>query len=64
MDARKPWETVCFSNSDYAGDPVDRRNVSGFTLNVLPAPVFWQSKAQRSMMVLSSEAEWVACQGD
>ena len=30
-----PWEIVCFSNSDYAGDPVSRQSIIGFTLYVL-----------------------------
>ena len=37
----KPWEIVCFSNSDYAGDPVSRRSISGFIFYVLGVPVSW-----------------------
>ena len=50
-DASKPWELVCFSYSDYVGDPISRRSISGFTLFVLGVLVCWQSKAQQSMML-------------
>ena len=51
---------VCFSDSNYAGYLVSRRNISGFILYVLGVPVSWQSKAQKSVTLSSSEAEWVA----
>ena len=51
---------VYFSGSNYAGDPVSRKSISGFILYVLDVPVSWQSKAKKSMTCLSSEAEWVA----
>ena len=51
---------VCFSDSDYAGDPDSRRSVSGFILYVRGVPICWRLKAQRSVTLSSSEAEWVA----
>ena len=54
-DATKSWEIVCLSDGNYAGDPIRKINISGFILYVLG-----QSKAQQSMMVSSSEVEWVA----
>ena len=33
-DATKPWEIVCFSDTDYAGDQISRRRISGFILYV------------------------------
>ena len=42
----KPCDIVCFSNSDYAGDPVSRRSVSGFILCDFGPPVSWQLKMQ------------------
>ena len=33
-NANEPWEIVCFSNGDYAGDPVSRRSISDFILYV------------------------------
>ena len=29
-DSNEPWEIVCFSNSDYAGDPFSRQIIIGF----------------------------------
>jgi hypothetical protein len=58
--SEQPWELVCFSDSDYAGDPDSRRSVSGFVLYVRGVPISWRSKAQRSVALSSSEAEWVA----
>ena len=43
-NASKPCKIVCFDNSNYAGDPVNRWNVSGFILYVLGVPDLWQSK--------------------
>ena len=40
----KPWEIVCLSNSNYAGDLVSKQSISGFILYVLSVPVSWHSK--------------------
>ena len=40
-NSNKPWEVVCFSSSNYAGDPVSRQSISGFILYVLSVPVSW-----------------------
>ena len=34
-DANKPWKTVYFNNSDYAGDPISIRSISNFIPYVL-----------------------------
>ena len=59
-NSNKPWEIVCFSDSDYAGDPVSRQNISGFKLYLLDEPVSWQSKSQKSISLSSSEVKCVA----
>ena len=41
-NSNKPWEIICFSDSDYVGDLVSRRSISGFILYVLDVPVSWQ----------------------
>ena len=33
QEQKKPWDFVCFNSSDYAGDPVMRRNMNGFIVN-------------------------------
>ena len=42
-NSNKPWEIECFSDSNYAGDPVSRQSISGFILYVVGIPVSWQS---------------------
>ncbi len=49
-----------FTDTDYAGDPVTRRSVSGYVIYVHNVPVCWRTKAQRSVILSSTEAEWVA----
>ena len=56
----EPWKISVFTDSDYAGDPVTRRSVSGYVIYVHNVPVCWRSKAQRSVTLSSTEAEWVA----
>ena len=58
-DANEPWEIVCFIYSNYAGDMVSKRSMSGLTIYVLVVLFSWQSTAQRSVTLSSSEAEWV-----
>ena len=55
----EPWEIVCFSDSEYGGNPVTIRGISGVVLYVLGVPLSWQSKRQISITLTSSEAEWV-----
>ena len=58
-NSNEPWEIVCFSNNDYAGDPVSKRSISGFVLYVLDIPVSWRSKSQKSISLSSSEVEHI-----
>ena len=44
-DKKKPWDIVCFSDSDYASDLDTRKSVSGFILDILGVPVSWRLKA-------------------
>ena len=55
-----PWELICFSDSDYAGDADTRRSVSGYILYVQGVLIIWRLKAQRSVTLSLTEAEWVA----
>ena len=59
-NSNKPWDIVCFSNSDYAGGLVSRQSISGFILYVLSVLVSWQSKLQNSVSLSSSEIEYIA----
>ena len=51
---------VCFLDSGYAGDPDSHRSVSGYILCIMGVPVVWRSKAQKTVTLSSSEAEWIA----
>ena len=59
-NSNEPWEIICFSNSDYAGDPVSRRSISSFILYVLGILVSWRLKSQKSVSLSSSEVEYTA----
>ena len=48
---------LVFTDSDYAGDPVSRRIVSGCIHYLHGVPLCWQSKAQQSVTLSSTEAE-------
>ena len=54
------WKLIAFSDSDYAGDTDTRRSVSGYVIYLCGAPISWRSKAQRSVTLSSTEAEWIA----
>ena len=54
------FNMFAYSDSDFAGDKDKRTSVSGFIIIVNGAPVSWKSKAQASVTLSSSEAEYVA----
>ena len=54
------WELHAYSDSDYSGDVDTRRSVTGFIIYILNCPISWKSKSQRSVMLSSTEAEYVA----
>ena len=51
---------VGFSDSDWAGDPNDRKSTSGYMFMIGSAPVSWRSKKQLCVALSSAEAEYVA----
>ncbi len=58
--ADEMWELICFCDSDYAVDPDSRKSVTGYVLYMKGVPVCCKSKAQRSVTLSSTEAEWIA----
>ncbi len=56
----KPWDLVCYSDSDYVGYSDTRWSVLGFILYICRIPISWRSNAQQSVPLSSSEAIWVA----
>ena len=59
-NSNKPWGIICFSNSNYAVDPIIRHSISVFILYVQGVPISWQSKLQKSVSLSSSEKEYIA----
>ena len=59
-DKHDAWEIICYSDSDWAGDPESRRSVSGYIIYVQGVPVIWKSKSQNQVSLSSSESEWYA----
>ncbi|KAI0993879.1 hypothetical protein K3495_g14305 [Podosphaera aphanis] len=49
-----------YSDSDFAGDIVTRRSVSGYIVMLGGGPVCWQSRRQKSVSTSTAEAEYVA----
>ena len=54
------WELRGYCDSDYAGDADTRISVSGFVIYINGCLVSWKSKGQRSVVLSSTEAEYVA----
>jgi hypothetical protein len=54
------WDLVCYSDSDWAGDPETRISVTGFIIYLLCAPICWILKGEKGVTLSSSEAEFVA----
>ena len=51
---------VAYSDSDFWGRKESRISVSGFIIILNNKPIRWRSKAQHSVTLSSSEAEYVA----
>ncbi|XP_060174266.1 secreted RxLR effector protein 161-like [Lycium barbarum] len=51
---------IGFTDSDFAGDPDDRKSTSGFVFMVGSAAILWSSKKQPIVTLSTTEAEYVA----
>ncbi|XP_059670848.1 secreted RxLR effector protein 161-like [Cornus florida] len=49
-----------FTDSDYAGDPDDRRSTSGYVFKMGSGAVSWSSKKQQIVILSTTETEFVA----
>jgi hypothetical protein len=54
------WELMIYSDSDWTGDKDNRRLVTGFVIFLVGVPIMWRSKAQGSVALSSTEAEFYA----
>ena len=59
-DASKPLGIVCFGGGDYSGDTIGRRSLKWFYYVCFRCTGILVIKVQQSMMLSSSEAQWVA----
>ncbi len=56
----EPWFLIVFCGSNYSGDQDTQSSVTGFCVFLMGVPISWKSRAQRSVTLSSSEAEFVA----
>ena len=51
---------VGFTDSDWAGDPDDRKSTAGYVFSLGSGPVTWACKKQQALALSSAEAEYQA----
>ena len=51
---------ICYVDSDWGGDLVDRKSVSGSLIKVFGNTVAWSTKKQNTVALLTAEAELIA----
>ena len=54
------WVLKAYSDSDWAGDPEDRKSITGFCIFLNGCLISWKSRGQKTVTLSSSEAEYVA----
>lgn len=52
-----------YTDSDYAGDKLDRKSTSGFIFMMGNSPISWGSNKQPMVALSSTEAEYIALAG-
>jgi hypothetical protein len=55
------WQLEVFSDSDWAGDPNDRKSVGCYIIFLNGVPIAWRARSQKVVSLSSSEAEFYAC---
>jgi len=53
-------ELVGYTDSDFGGDPKDRKSTSGYIILMEKDPICWQSKKQTVVATSTCEAEYIA----
>ena len=49
---------ISFTNSDWAGDPDDRKSTVGYVFTLGSGPITWSCKKQSAISLSSTEAEY------
>ena len=53
-----PLELVGFTNSDWVGDPIDRKSTSSYVFMLAHGPIYWSSNKRYTISLSSAEAEY------
>lgn len=59
-EATNEVEMISYSDSDYTGNTDNRRSTTGFVVYTNNSPVSWRSKAQDTVTLSTTEAEYYA----
>jgi len=51
---------IAYTDSDYAADPIKRRSTTGFLFKLAAGIISWQSRAQKTIALSATEAEYMA----
>ena len=51
---------IAFTDSDWAADPIKRRSITGYFFKLAGGIFSWQSRAQKTIALSSTEAEYMA----
>ena len=51
---------IAFTDSDWASDPIKRRSITGYFFKIAGCIFSWQSQAQKTIALSSTEAEYMA----
>jgi hypothetical protein len=51
-------DLIGFTDSDWAGDSIDRKSTSGYSLSLGSRPIYWSSKKQATIALSSAKAEY------
>jgi hypothetical protein len=54
------FSLVGFSDSDWAGDKLDRKSITGYVFTLAGAAITWKTKKQQTVALSSTEAEYMA----
>jgi hypothetical protein len=60
LDGPSKQGLIAYSDSDHAGDHINRRSITGYIVKLANATISWTSHAQKTVATSSTEAEYMA----
>lgn len=60
MERSHTLDLTGYADSDWAGDPADRRSISGYTFTLGSNTISWSTRKQPSVALSSTEGEYMA----